>query len=345
MKVSVITCSRNQGQFIDHTIASVLSQNWPDLEYVVVDGASADNTVDVLKSYGDRITWISEPDSGQSEAINKGIRMTSGDIVGWLNSDDIYYPGAIEQVVEFFAANPGIDVVYGGADYIDVDGNAYGPYPTQPWDSVRLQSYCFICQPATFLRRTAVERWGLLDTSLHYCMDYEYWLRLAQKGAQFARLDRKLAGTRMHESNKTMSSLSVYRKEINKMLLARIGFVPDVWIYEYTQARMAEADRFNGSPRRIFYERELRAIFYSLRWNGRISRSMRDEIPWRLRKAHSLKWVPRGTWTRLITLFGGKFGPVSDPHSHSSDAPPEEFPLTARRDPGERTPPDRQDAS
>jgi glycosyltransferase involved in cell wall biosynthesis len=306
MKVSVITCSFNHGQFIEHTIASVVSQNRQDLEYVVVDGASTDNTLDILKSYGDRIKWISEPDTGQSEAVNKGIQMTTGEIVGWLNSDDLYYVGAIEHVAEFFAANSDIDVVYGNADYIDIDGNAYATFPTQPWDPIRFQSNCFICQPATFLRRTVVERYGLLDTNLHYCMDYEYWLRLAQAGVRFAHLDRKLAAARMYAANKTLRSRPACCTEINQMLLNRIGFVPDAWIYDYTQALMAEKGRLDGNARRVYYERELRAMRYAFSINGRISRHMRDEIPWRLRQARLLKWVPRGAWNRLVTLVGGK---------------------------------------
>ncbi len=306
MKVSIITCSFNQGQFIEHTLASVLSQNWSDLEYVVVDAASTDNTLDVLKSHGDRINWISEPDSGQSEAINKGIQITSGEIVGWLNSDDLYYAGAIEHVAEFFAANSDIDVVYGNAAHIDIDGNAYETFPTQPWDPVRLQSDCFICQPATFLRRSVIERCGLLDTGLHYCMDYEYWIRLAQAGTRFARLDRKLAASRMYAANKTLRSRPARSMEINQMLLRRIGFVPDPWIYDYADALMGKRGRLNGNARRVYYERELRAIRYAFSLNGRISREMRDEIPWRLRQARFLKWVPRGTWSRIVRLAGGK---------------------------------------
>jgi glycosyltransferase involved in cell wall biosynthesis len=309
MKVSIITCSLNQGQFIDHTIASVLSQNWPDLEYVVVDGASTDNTVDILKSYGDRITWTSEPDGGQSEAINKGARMTGGEIVGWLNSDDIYYSGAIERAVKFFAANPDIDVVYGNADYIDIHGNVFHTYPTKSWDPVALRSYCFICQPATFIRRRAVNRHGLLNTNLHYCMDYEYWLRLAESGVRFAHLDCKLAGSRMHPENKQSRARVLFCAEINQMLVERIGFVPDTWIYEYTDAIMRQKGRLNGDPRRVEYERELRAMRYAFRWNSRVSHRMRLEIPERLMKSRYLKWLPSGTRSRLVKLIGG-----SDPN-------------------------------
>jgi glycosyltransferase involved in cell wall biosynthesis len=304
MRVSIITCSLNHGQFIEQTIASVLSQDWPDLEYVVVDGGSTDNTVDILKSYESRITWISEPDGGQSEAINKGLQIISGDIVGWLNSDDIYYSGTIAHVAEFFAANSSVEAIYGNADFIDISGNAYQTFPTEPWDPLLLPSNCFVCQPATFLRQTAVQRCGLLNTKLHYCMDYEYWLRLADLGVRFAHIDRKLAASRMYRENKTLRARPLRCTEINEMMIDRFGFVPDPWIYDYTDALMEQKGRAGGKPQRAYYERELRAMRYALHWNRRISPHMRDKIPSHMRSSGFLHWLPRGTWRRLLMLFG-----------------------------------------
>ena len=127
-RISVVTPSLNQGHFIERTIRSVLDQG--EVEYVVVDGGSRDNTLDVLRAYADRLRWVSEADRGQGHAVNKGVRMTSGDVIGWLNSDDLYYAGALDPVREFFDAHPDVDVVYGDADHIDVEDRVVEPYGT-----------------------------------------------------------------------------------------------------------------------------------------------------------------------------------------------------------------------
>ena len=175
MKVSIVTPSFNQGQFIERTLQSVACQTGASIEHVVFDGGSTDTTLDVLNRFSPKVRWVSEKDKGQTDAVNKGIRGTDGEIIGWLNSDDIYYPGTISQVVSFFKDNPEIDVVYGMADHIDINDQAFEAYPTEPWNFERLQETCFISQPALFFRRRVVEKCGLLDESLNYCMDYEYW--------------------------------------------------------------------------------------------------------------------------------------------------------------------------
>ena len=121
MKVSIITPSLNQAQFIERSIQSVLAQQWRPLEHIVFDGGSTDGTLDILKKYDGQLRWVSEPDKGQSDAVNKGIRTATGDVIGWLNSDDIYYPGAVKLAAEFLAAHPEFDAVYGMADYIAAD--------------------------------------------------------------------------------------------------------------------------------------------------------------------------------------------------------------------------------
>jgi len=233
--MSVVTPSYNQGRFIERTIQSVLEQNVPSLEYMVVDGASTDGTVGVLKKYEKHLRWVSEEDSGQTEAVNKGLKWTRGDIIGWLNSDDIYYPGALSAVISLFEECPQVDVIYGNADHVDEYDNIIEAYYSEDWNYERLKEVCFLCQPAVFFRRRILDRLGLLDAGLKYCMDYEYWLRLGAE-VSFVRMKNKLAGSRMYGENKTLGERIAVHREINGMLRKRLGTVPDKWIYNYAHA-------------------------------------------------------------------------------------------------------------
>ena len=183
--VTVVTPSFKQGRFIRDTIDSVLSQDYPNVEYWVIDGGSSDETQDVLESYGHRLSWVSERDQGQADAVNKGFRMAKGEIFGWLNSDDTYWPGAIRKVVQFFEANPDISMVYGEAYNVNAQGKIIERSPTEEFNYQRLAETCFICQPTVFLRRHVFEEVGPLDVTLHYCLDYEYWMRV-ENGSELA---------------------------------------------------------------------------------------------------------------------------------------------------------------
>ena len=278
MKVSIVTPSFNQGGFIERTLESVANQAGVETEHVVFDGGSTDETVAVLRKHESDIRWVSEKDNGQTDAVNKGIRATDGEIIGWLNSDDIYYPGALARVVAYFEAHPDVDVVYGMADHIDVDDTPFEAYPTEPWNFERLQETCFICQPALFFRRRVVEQYGLLDESLNYCMDYEYWLRLGKAKVRFGYLEEKLAGSRLYADNKTLGARVKVHREINDMFKKVFGRVPDRWIFNYAHAvRDTKVDRVER-PTRFAFGVAVCSMLAALRWNMRISFSMMKNI-------------------------------------------------------------------
>lgn len=228
MKLSIITPSYNQGRFIADTIESVLSQDIHDLEYWVIDGGSTDETLQVLRGFGSRIRWVSEPDEGQTDAVNKGIRHSAGEIIGWLNSDDIYYPGALATVADFFLRHPEVEIIYGDADHIDEQGQVLSAYPTEDWNYQRLLETCFICQPAVFFRWSLVEKLGPLNTKLNYCMDYEYWLR-AGRIAPMVHVPTRLAGSRLYPDTKTLGSRRKVHQEILTMVCAFHSGFPLRW--------------------------------------------------------------------------------------------------------------------
>jgi glycosyltransferase involved in cell wall biosynthesis len=238
MKVSVVTPSFNQGEFIERTLASVASQEGVELEHLVFDARSTDQTRAILERFRPPVTWVSERDEGQADAVNKGLAASHGEIIGWLNSDDVYYPGALARVVAYFAAHPEVDVVYGMADHIDRDDRVIEPYPTEPWSFERLKQRSIVCQPAAFFRRSVVARHGPLDAKLRYCMDYEYWLRLSAAGARFAYLEEKLAGSRLYPETKTLGDRVAVHAEINDMLKRRLGRVPRRWLVNYAYAQV-----------------------------------------------------------------------------------------------------------
>jgi glycosyltransferase involved in cell wall biosynthesis len=232
MKFSIITPSYNQGRFLNKTIQSVIKQKNKKfkVEHIIVDGKSSDDTIDILKKYGLKIKWISEFDRGQANALNKGILKTNGDIIGWLNSDDIYYPSALEKIYFIFKKFKKIDIIYGMADRIDEHDKIIEQYKTLPFNFDVLKKECFICQPAVFFRRDLINKYGLFDENLNYCLDYEYWLRLAQNKVNFYYLRKKLAATRIHLLSKSKSQTYEMHEEIINTLRSKFNDVSKNWI-------------------------------------------------------------------------------------------------------------------
>jgi glycosyltransferase involved in cell wall biosynthesis len=273
-RISIITPSYNQGKYIERTLQSVLAQKVEGLEYVVIDGGSTDQTVEILKNHGDRFSWVSEKDRGHADAINKGIARTLAPIVGWLNSDDIYYPNALATVLEFFDAHPDVDVVYGDANHIDDQDAVIEKYPTEAWKWERLLENCFISQPATFLRRRVFDRCGLMDLALRQSMDYEYWIRLGKQGVRFEYLPQLLAATRLHEEAFTVGSRVACHTAINNFMQRHFGRTPDRWVFNYAHA-VAETKGFRRSePFRFALAVSLVSWYASLRWNHSLSRTV-----------------------------------------------------------------------
>jgi hypothetical protein len=204
--------------------------------------------------------------------VNKGIRATSGEIIGWLNSDDVYLPGALSSVAALLASRPEVDVVYGDASLIDADDELLGSYYTEPWNPDRLVERCFLCQPAVFFRRRVIEQFGFLDERLHYVLDYEYWLRLAAGGATFAYTPTPLAASRLHPETKTLSARLAVHQELNTMLRERNGHVPNSWLLNHAHT-LVELRRSEGRLDPMPYAIEVvwQVLRLSLGWNRRLS--------------------------------------------------------------------------
>lgn len=241
MLISVITPSLNQGKFLEHAIRSVACQASGNCEHIVTDGGSQDESSQVAARYGGRIKWISETDRGQAHAVNKGILLAQGDIIGWLNADDICLPGTLPFIERYFSLHPEAEIVYGEAHIIDANGKRCGNYRTEDWEPRKLRKACGICQPAVFLRKSVFQKHGLLNERLHYCMDYEYWLRLADGGVRAHRVKRFLAGSRTHANTKTLSRAVEVHEEILAMLQGRYGKVPESWLVNYQATRIKQA--------------------------------------------------------------------------------------------------------
>jgi glycosyltransferase involved in cell wall biosynthesis len=221
LKISVVTPSFNQAQFLKQTMLSVLEQDYPHVEYLVLDGGSTDGSASIIREYADRLAyWRSERDGGQSDAIASGFERATGDILCWLNSDDVFLPGALSAVADYFTRHPEMEAVSGGAYYIDAEGrpwkSSFGSYTTgvaTTYNRLRfLGGLDGVFQQATFWRRSAYEAVGGLDRSLQFIMDRDLFTRLAKR-KPFGRLPRFLACFRLHGDCKSVRIQNIRRQE------------------------------------------------------------------------------------------------------------------------------------
>ncbi|HKC23704.1 MAG TPA: glycosyltransferase family 2 protein [Thermoanaerobaculia bacterium] len=229
--ISLVTPSLDQARYIRATIDSVLGQGYAGLDYFIQDGGSTDGTLEILAEYAGRVPYVSEPDRGQADAINRGLARASGEVLGYLNSDDLLLPGALAAVGDTFASDPDLVFVYGRAIYIDAEGRRLGPYLTRPYDAGALASFCFVAQPAAFFRRRVWEEIGPFDASLHHTMDYDFWLRLASRypPERVRYIDRELAAARLHPDAKTVAGWGRALEEILDLVKRRTGYVSLWW--------------------------------------------------------------------------------------------------------------------
>jgi glycosyltransferase involved in cell wall biosynthesis len=204
--VSIITPSYNQGHFLEETIRSVLDQDYPRIEYIIVDGASNDNSVEIIRSYADRLAWwVSEKDKGHADALNKGFAHASGEIIAWLNSDDTYTsPHVISEAVEFLQAYPQTGMVYADANLTDNSGQVIGSFPAKQTSyEAMLRGSVHIPQATTFFRKALFEQVGPLSLTLFFSFDYDLWVKLA-KVSEISYLPRLWANFRLHDSGKSV---------------------------------------------------------------------------------------------------------------------------------------------
>lgn len=219
--VSVVTPSYNQGMYIERTIRSVLNQDYPNIEHIIIDGGSVDGTLDVLRSYK-HLKWVSEKDSGTAEAINKGWRCAQGEILCCLPSDDTLAPDAIGRVVRTFSERPEAQVVYGDCNVIDENDRITGTVRSRKFNLYRLFLFNYILEPTVFLRRRVLEMVGLLDETLQYACDYDLWLRIGKQEGRMIYIGEVLASFRVHPGSKSVAQKEGAAEELRKVLIKNV---------------------------------------------------------------------------------------------------------------------------
>lgn len=229
-KITIVTPSFNQGQYLEDALKSVLSQNYPNLEYLVMDGASRDGSVDIIKKYEKQLAyWISAPDNGQSHAIHRGFERATGEILGWLNSDDVLMPDTLKKIARFWQEHPGCHFVCGDGQYMSADGNIehfYVKAAAYAYDDL-LEFYNdkYLPQPSVFFSRQAYENVGGLDARWRYGLDLDLWLRL-RKDYPLYYLPQLLSKMRVHEESKTCKESVLFMRELRAIIQAHSAGSP-----------------------------------------------------------------------------------------------------------------------
>jgi glycosyltransferase involved in cell wall biosynthesis len=271
--VTIVTPVYQMARFLPETIESVFAQDYPRIEYIVMDAGSTDGTLDILRRLeavqpaNVAFQWFSGPDKGTADAVNKGLARSKGSILAYLNADDTYAPGAIRSAIRALSSADSAGGVYGEANWVAEDGTIIGRYPTRPFDAAQLASECFICQPASFIRREVFEKTGGLDTSLRFAYDYDFWIRLAQR-YRLLKIPEVLAASRMHAANKTLHQRRGVLRENIAILKRHYGYAAFRHVLAYAAHLVDRRDQF-FAPFEPSFGKYLLALALGLGFNWR----------------------------------------------------------------------------
>ena len=250
-RVSIITPSYQQSAYLEQTLNTVLEQEYPDLEYWVMDGGSTDGSLEIIQRYAGRLAgWVSEKDNGQGDAINKGFARATGEIVAWINSDDYYLPGAIAEAVRILEANPRAGMVFGDVLAVDGAGQPINLMRYGMWGLEELMRFEIIGQPSVFMRRSVLEQAGFLDTSYHLLLDHHLWLRMAQRG-EMVYVPRRWSAARYHPAAKNVAQAPRFAAEVFRLV-------------EWMQSDPGLSEVYQRDQRRIQAGAHRLAAFYLL---------------------------------------------------------------------------------
>lgn len=288
--VSIITPSYNQAQFIEKTLRSVLEQDYPNIEYLVVDGGSNDGSVEIIKRYQAKLAWwVSEKDSGQAEAINKGFARARGEFVAWINSDDFLMPGAVTEAVNSLLEHPEAAFVFGNVRVVEKDGTILNQLAYGDWELSDLMAFQIIGQPAVFIRRSALDKTGFLDLNYHLLLDHHLWIRLAATGGMVY-VPSLWAGAHYHEGCKNLSMAAGFGVEAHRIVEWMRVTPPYANLFKVNEKRiLSGADRLNA-----FYLLDAKEYVKSF------------TAYWKAFWNHPATVIPE--WRRILFAFFGPLG-------------------------------------
>ncbi len=269
-RISVITPSFNQGQFLEETLLSVINQKYPNLEYIVIDGGSTDISADIIKKYEQHLAyWVSEKDSGQSEAINKGFKRATGDIVCWINSDDILMPGALNNVMKYYSDHRNVDFINGYSLVVDAKSNILYNYfilKQKKWYAKK--GIYYISQPSMFWRRSVFEKIGYLKEDFHAMMDKEFLIRILKNNLKVGQIQKVLAAFRVHGTSKTSINGEIWSRDTSELI--------NLYGKEYGQRPKLFYKLIYGFEK-LLKGLYFKSILFRLKWNGRNFKELEDK--------------------------------------------------------------------